>query len=184
VVPSNDSRYQQVEMFLYLSDVPPELGPPSFVPRGHTKGLPAIPNWFPRRDNVGLDEAHPEWITQSGMPGLYDVEIPAEGPAGTAVAYANDTFHRGTALSARRVRATRSMSTFVLKGWTGSAGIHGRYANSERWRDFVVRATPKQLALFGFPPPGHPYWTSETIIGTGERYPGLDLSPWRSVMRS
>ncbi len=33
VFPSQDLRYKQVEMFLYLSDVPPELGPPSFVPR-------------------------------------------------------------------------------------------------------------------------------------------------------
>ena len=48
VVPSHDSRFQQVEMFLYLSDVPVDLGPPSFVARRYTQDLPAIPNWLPR----------------------------------------------------------------------------------------------------------------------------------------
>jgi hypothetical protein len=34
-------------------------------------------------------------------------------------------------------------------------------------------------ALFGFPPPGHPYWTPKTLTGMQQRYPGLDLTPWR-----
>lgn len=32
---------------------------------------------------------------------------------------------------------------------------------------------------FGFPPPGHPYWTPTTLAGMALRYPGLDLAPWR-----
>ncbi len=185
VVPSLDPRYQQVEMFLYLSDVPPELGPPSFVPRRYTRDLPAIPNWFPLQDNVGLDQEHPEWIAESGMPGLYDAEVSAAGPAGTVVAYANDIFHRGTALSASWGARYTIHVNFRPEGvdWI-SRHPWQKYTNSERWHDFVLRATPKQLALFGFPPPGHPYWTKATIIGTAERYPGLDLSPWRAAMRS
>jgi len=29
-----------------------------------------------------------------------------------------------------------------------------------------------------FPPPGHPFWTAETLSGTALRYPRLDLTPW------
>ena len=36
-----------------------------------------------------------------------------------------------------------------------------------------------KLALFGFPPPGHPYWTPTTLTGMTQRYPGLDLAPWQ-----
>ena len=39
------------------------------------------------------------------------------------------------------------------------------------WYRFAHRATPRQLALFGFPP-GHPYWTEATFDGTAQRYPG------------
>jgi hypothetical protein len=48
------------------------------------------------------------------------------------------------------------------------------------WYEFVHRATPRQLELFGFPAPGHPYWTDLTLTGVSQRYPGLDLSPWRT----
>ena len=54
----------------------------------------------------------------------------------------------------------------------------------DRWYQFVYRATPRQLALFGFPPPGHPYWTDVTLAGTAQRYPGLDLTLWRQALRS
>ena len=37
------------------------------------------------------------------------------------------------------------------------------------------------LEAFGFPPPGHPYWTPETLAGMALRYPDLDLSPWRTA---
>jgi hypothetical protein len=35
--------------------------------------------------------------------------------------------------------------------------------------------------LFGFPPPGHPFWTEATLTGMAERYPGLDLSAWTAA---
>lgn len=37
----------------------------------------------------------------------------------------------------------------------------------------------RQLMLFGFPPPGHPFWTDETLAAMALRYPGLDLTPLR-----
>ncbi len=48
------------------------------------------------------------------------------------------------------------------------------------WYRFVARATPGQLALFGFPPPGHPYWTPDTITGIAQRNPDLDTTQWRA----
>jgi hypothetical protein len=185
VVPSHDLRYQQVEMFLYLSDVPSDLGPPSFVSRRHTRDLPAIPNWFPRRDEVGIDEEQPTWLSQRGSPELYEREVSAAGSAGTVVAYANDTFHRGTAMTRPRGARYTIHVNFRPEGvdWI-SRHPWQKYTNSSRWHAFVLRATPEQLALFGFPRPGHPYWTDEAIRGVAERYPGLDLKPWNDAMRS
>jgi hypothetical protein len=185
VVPSSDPRYQQVEMFLYLSDVPTDLGPPSFVPRRYTHDLPAIPNWFPRGDDVGIDEDHPTWLSQRGSPELYEREVSAAGSAGTVVAYANDTFHRGTAMTRPRgVRYTIHVN-FRPEGvdWI-SRHPWQKYTNGPWWHAFILRATPEQLALFGFPRPGHPYWTDEVIRGVAERYPELDLKPWSDAMQS
>jgi hypothetical protein len=185
VVPSHDSRYQQVEMFLYLVDIPHDLGPPSFVSRRYTQALPAIPNWFPLRDDVGIDEEQPTWLSQRGIPELYEREVSAAGSAGTVVVYANDTFHRGTAMT----RAFGARYTIHVNFRPEGADWISRhpwqkYTNSSRWHAFVFRATPEQLALFGFPRPGHSYWTDETIRGVGERYPELVLRPWSDAMRS
>jgi hypothetical protein len=179
VVPSHDSRFQQVEMFLYLSDVPVDLGPPSFVARRYTQDLPAIPNWLPRDDDAGLDEEHPEWISQQGRPGIYEHEVSAAGPLGTVVAYANDTFHRGTALTKFRGARYTIHVNFRPEGvdWI-SRHSWQKYTNTSRWHEFVLRASPEQLALFGFPRPGHSYWTRDTIEKVRERYKGMDLAPW------
>ena len=41
---------------------------------------------------------------------------------------------------------------------------------------------PRDLELFGFPPPGHPIWTEDLLRTTALRYPNLDLTPWRSAL--
>ena len=78
LVPSPDQPPQQVEMFVYLTDVPAQLGPPSYVPTAFTAELRALPNWYPRE--AGAD---PEggWVATAGSQELYEAEVRAAGPA-------------------------------------------------------------------------------------------------------
>ena len=46
---------------------------------------------------------------------------------------------------------------------------------------FVEASTPRELELFGFPPPGHPVWDDDMFAATAVRYPNLDLTPWREA---
>lgn len=178
VGPSLDPRYEVLEMFLFLVDTPDELGPTRVVSRQHTSDLPAIPNWYPRRDvDGGSDDA---WRSTVGHAELYDAEVSAAGPAGTVLAYTNTTFHRGSELTLPRGARYTVMVNFRPAGndWNGRHSWQ-QHANTDRWHSFVERASPRQLALFGWPPPGHPYWTDQTITATQQRYPHLDLTPWR-----
>jgi hypothetical protein len=179
VVPSSDLRYSQVEMFLYLCDVPPELGPPAFVPLRYTADLPLIPNWYPNGGGH-RDPDRPTWVSPTGRPDLYQREILAAGPAGTIVAYTNRTFHRGTQLTALR-GARYTLHINYRPAGSDWQNRHSwlRHANTPQWQSFVEHASPRQLALFGWPPPGHPYWTTDTLAGIHQRYPGLDLEPWK-----
>lgn len=166
----------QVEMFLYLSDVAVELGPPSYVPLGMTGGMPALPNWYPPEDDAP-DDHEPRWVSEHGRRDLYEAEVTAAGPAGTVVAYRIETFHRGTTLRQPRgarytvhVNFRRGDAEWITRrAWTDTA-------NEAAWRSFVADASVRQLQVFGFPPPGHPYWTRETLEGVALRYPGLDTS--------
>lgn len=176
LVPSDDVRFSQVECFLYLVDVPEALGPPHFLSRRRTSHLPMLPNWYP------ADASDPDargWTCPSASPDLYEHEESAAGPAGTVVLYRPSTFHRGTALSAPRGARYTIHTGFrpadvewgQRMSWTAAS-------TGERWHDFVARASWRQLALFGFPPPGHPFWTPQTLAGLAQRYPRLDVTPW------
>jgi len=184
LVPAPSAPAEQVEMFLYLVDVPAELGPPSYVPRAISTGLPALPNWYPAADGVTDPDAPPHWTSGLGHPELYTSEISAAGPAGTVAAYRLDTFHRGTDLSkARGARFTIHVNFRIrTTDWVGRHAWPSRSFIQE-WVDFVVRASPRQLQLFGFPPPGHAYWTDETLAGMALRYPGFDVNNW-AISRS
>ncbi|MFI0450116.1 phytanoyl-CoA dioxygenase family protein [Actinomadura sp. 6N118] len=175
LVPSTAPGCQQLEMFVFLGDVPEELGPPHLLSRAHTADIPAVPNWFLR---PGQDSAW-RFNEDSGSPQMYGAEVSGAGPAGTVIAFEAGTFHRGTQLTAPR-GARYSMHLGFRPSslaWGQRAGWAARSFERE-WVEFVHRATPRQLQAFGFPPPGHPYWTPQTLAGMALRYPELDLTPW------
>ncbi len=175
LVPSTTPGCQQVEMFVFLNDVPDELGPPHLVSRKHTADLPAVPNWLLRSGQNGTDR-----FTAEADPQLYEAEVSGAGPTGTVIAFEPGTYHRGTQLSAPR-GARYSMHLCFRPAslqWGQRVGWAAKSFTSE-WFEFVSRATPRQLQALGFPHPGHPYWTPETLAGMALRYPRLDLSPWR-----
>lgn len=180
LVPSADAAPTQVEMFVYLSDVSDGLGPIALLPREHAVCAPALPNWYPAEDGHH-DPDQPTWTSEVGRPDWYRNEVRATGPAGTVIAYRIDTFHRGTNLTERGGSRftvhtnfrTASADWITRRAWTDTAN------RGNGWADFVASASPRQLRLFGFPPPRHPYWTNDTLDGMALRYPGFDTGPWR-----
>ena len=164
LAPSTDIRWRGLEVFIWLSDVPEELGPTHLVPLPQTNGFPALPHSYRREER----------------PDLYEKEISGAGTAGTVVAYSTDTFHRATELI--RAGAARfsihASYRHAENTWTSRHSWGDRSFDPD-WQPFVEQATLRQLLLFGFPPPGHPYWTDETVEAVAIRYPNLDVTPWR-----
>jgi Phytanoyl-CoA dioxygenase (PhyH) len=178
LVPADSPDYQQLEMFVYLVDVPEGLGPPHMLSRVQTRNLPARPNWYPPTQ---LDTDEDGFVSGAASPQLYEAEVSGAGPAGTVVAFQPGTFHRGTAMrTPRGARYTMQLSYRPACVDWGHRDSWADRSHEPAWYRFVARATPRQLALFGFPPPGHPYWTAETMTGVAQRYPDLDLTPWQT----
>jgi hypothetical protein len=175
LVPSNAADFQQLEMFVFLVDVPEDLGPPHLVPKPDTAHISAKPNWLSRTDTTPESAG----FGGTGHAALYEREVSAAGPAGTVVAFESGTFHRGTGMT----RPGGARYTMHLNYRRADAEWAQRHAWADRshepaWYRFVDRATPAQLELFGFPPPGHRFWTADTLAGMALRYPNLDLTPW------
>ncbi len=155
-----------VESFLYLCDVTDGNAPTHLVCAADSAGRdPTAPLIMPGRD-----------------PDIYAAERAATGVRGSLLAYRSDVFHRGVDLvepGGARFLLNCSYKVAALD-WIGYHSMQSR-ATSLDWDAFVERASPRQLELFGFPPPGHPVWDAEMLDATARRYPKLDLSPWRAA---
>jgi hypothetical protein len=173
LVPTTAPRHQQLEMFVFLSDVPEELGPPHLVSQVHTTDLPSNPNFYPRHGGHGA------FVATDDHADLYELEQSGAGPAGTVIAFDLGTFHRGTALTKPRgARYTMHLGYRPAEVEWGQRQAWADSSYTPDWYRFVQRATPRQLELFGFPPPQHPFWNPRTLLGMKQRYPELDLTPW------
>jgi hypothetical protein len=161
---ADDLRWRGLEMFIWLSDVAEDHGPTHIVPLAASAGVPALPHGYLR----------------SERPEFYSREVSGAGPAGTVVAYSTDTFHRGTAITApgsarfsAHVSYRHAENSWTTRHSWGDRSFH------PNWNPFIEQASLRQLLLFGFPPPGHPYWTPQTLRDLTVRYPGLDVSQWQ-----
>jgi hypothetical protein len=163
VVPRNEPGYQQLEMFVYLSDVTPETGATRIVPLSLTEGIPV----------------ERTYLSPSDYADVYESEVPASGSAGAVLAYRPDVYHRGVRMTVPGTARFMLHVSYKPAGtpWLNSFGLPNA-GEDMAWYRFVGGASVRQLAVLGFPEPGHPYWTDETLAGTSARYPMLDMTPW------
>ena len=150
------ARVLHLESFLYLSDVDEDCAPPRLVPRSGS--------------GVAYDD-------------LYQHEVAATGRRGSLLAYRSDVWHRGTDFA----KADASRFVLVVAFRPASAEWFGydafpRLGNSGTFASFVAGKSPDELALFGIPRPGHAYWNEATVDAMEAKYPGLDVTPWRTEL--
>jgi len=167
LVPQLDDPYPQLELFIYLTDVSATNGATRMVSRRKTANIPV--------------ERHT--LSYADYPDLYDDPATASGPAGSIVAYRPDVYHRSVDVTGPGVCRIMMHVSYRLADaeWSQYQGWAFKGFSPE-WHNFVQAATPRDLALVGFPRPGHAYWTDATIARVNARYPHLDMTPWRDAL--
>jgi ectoine hydroxylase-related dioxygenase (phytanoyl-CoA dioxygenase family) len=168
VVPRHAPGFQQVEFFVYLTDVTTECGATRFVSWQQTKDIPV--------------ERHT--LNYVDYADLYADPSNAAAPAGSVVAYRPDVYHRSTDFTdPSRYRVMLHVSFRHREArWSGYQAWPFRGFSPELSK-YVQQATPRQLTLMGVPEPGHAYWNDATLAGVQARYPALDMRPWRDACR-
>jgi hypothetical protein len=159
--------WAHVETFLYLSDVDAGHAPTHLVAVG---------------DSVGREQTVP-LVMPDQDPELYAAARPAAGVRGSLLLYRSDVFHRAVDLTAPGGARYLLNLSFRRAGhdWIGFHAWQGK-ATSPDWVTFVEGSSPRDLALLGFPPPGHPIWDAALLHDTARRYPRLDLSAWQAAL--
>ncbi len=108
----------------------------------------------------------------------YKGEKPIRYRTGTCVLYRLDAWHRGTPVAINRVRYTHHRGWRKRQAdWVSWQGLAPRMALLPN--RYLEELSVEQRAVLGFPEPGDPYWTEETVDSVGRRYPGMNMSPYQ-----
>jgi len=160
VVPSLDGRHTQMTTFILLSDVTEADSPTKVVPLAQTRDLPLWPNQRPFGE-------------------FFDKEITVTGPAGSLFIYKTDVLHRGSNFTQHGRSRFVMLVDFQARGWRWNGKMSWPdHAEKPGFTEAMVRMTPRERDLFGWPPVGADYWTAQTLRDVAARYPGIDLSPY------
>ncbi len=139
-----------LEGFLYLSDVTEADNPTRVVSvRDSSQVSATTPIVMPDTD-----------------PRLYESEHRSCGVRGSYLAYRSDVFHRGAPFGSSDGARFLLALAFKSSGqdWIGYQQAQSRSTDPE-WTTFAEQSTPRDLELFGFPPPGHPIWSDAAPRG-------------------
>jgi ectoine hydroxylase-related dioxygenase (phytanoyl-CoA dioxygenase family) len=174
VHPAESGRFQRVFAIVYLTDVTEDLAPTQVVPRSVSEDLPLL-------TAAGLGSYPREDFTW-----LYEAERPVLAPAGSALITTGRTIHRGTAMRADRGQRFALFANYhaAAATWQRSRTFVSLPGAPEgpAARRFMADAMPKQRQLFGFPAPGHEYWTEETVAQVAAMYPEMDVAPYAGAL--
>ena len=186
-----------VEMIIYADDVE-ECGGPTAVVLREGPDDPAYP--WPIIDTPGVgpyawvnDRGRAEASMAEAAPHvadwraaqLYARERRVRYRPGTVLMYRHDTWHRGTPITAGALRVVQNLTfrraasewiSTVHEGWAWAM-----YRRSQVIERLIATATTDQRCVLGFPAPGHPYWTADTIAAVESRYCafGIDMDDYR-----
>ena len=150
VVPRLEQRYQQLTTFVFLSDVTDADGPTCIVPYEDGKDVPYTPLYLP-------------------FGSLAESEVRCTGAAGSLLVYRTDILHRGSNMTGERRARFSLLADFQVRGTTWGGKMAWPKQSPERWAKFIPQCSVRQRDLFGFPRPGDPYWTDETLAGVAAR---------------
>lgn len=114
--------------------------------------------------------------------------VPMLLPAGSLYMYSTmTTRHSASPFTAPEgLRATcwtiwsRKDRPWEGRGWTHKSSGPQK---ADAYQRLISEATPRQLEMIGFPPPGDPLWTPAYLAGMARRYPGFNTAPYLAALR-
>ncbi len=174
--PSPDAaRFSYVNSGVYLHDVTEDGAPMLLVPGSHTRAADVFTEGWSTDNMAGASQ-----VRDIRKAGLKD-PVPAVGTRGSALFYSSYLLHSAQPFQNRKKQRafwTLSMCRSDADRWTRFSNPF-MYGEREYMLPFITQTTPRVRSLFGWPEPGHPYYTEQTLDLLANAFPGIDVSPYR-----
>jgi hypothetical protein len=111
---------------------------------------------------------------------LYETEKPVYYKPGTCILYGLNAWHRGTPAALGKIRYTHNhVWRHRNAEWVNWQSLAPKLAGMST--RYLEQLSVLQRTVLGFAAPGNPYWTDETLDAVGQRYPGMDMTPYRKA---
>ncbi len=173
-LPPSGGAFDYVNSVIYLHDVEEEGAAMRVMPGSHRQAV----ELFGRLSNDPI--LNPGNIDDVRTLPELAAPIATSAPAGSALFYSSYLVHGAVPFEdKRRQRAfwTLSMARADNSTWSKLATP---WVGSERavFKAYWQQTTPHVRSLFGWPPPGHPYYDWEILANLAAMYPEMDLTPY------
>ena len=169
-------RYDYVNSGVYLHDVDDDGAPMHVIPGSHRQLAQLLPRLIQEGSFTGRHAIKDiREVPELAKP------VPTTAKAGSTLFYSSYLVHAAVPFqNKRKQRAfwTLSMARADNQSW---AKLANPWSYPERgfFIPFWTQTSPRVRSLFGWPPPGHPYYTPQTLDLLGTWFPGMDLSAYR-----
>lgn len=160
--------YEYINSWVFLHDIDTDGAPIHVIPGSHHQATYVFLRLGSHIDDI---RKAPELAEP----------IPAVAKAGSVLLYSSCLIHAASPFTnMRKQRAvwTLSMGRGDTSAWTR---LTNAWNSPERafFERFWQKTTPMVRSLFGWPAPGHAYYTEKTLKGIAIQFPNMDLSPYQ-----
>ena len=186
MVPPHRTRAEAVACLCYYSDVDEAGGATHFA-----KAQPGeLTTYEPKRFNppnfvIGTENGSAGATTGPRSPEKterrYREERPVRYEPGSCILYRLNAWHRGTPAALGKVRYTHHhVWRYRAAEWVNWQSLAPRM--SQMPTRYLSVLSVEQRTVLGFAAPGDPYWSEETLDSVGQRYPEMDMTPYREAI--
>jgi hypothetical protein len=172
-------RYDYVGSGIFLHDVDADCAPTAVIPGSHR----LIPHILPRLASEGIFHPQGAFTDIRRVPEFAPLQR-MTGRKGSVNVNLTTLVHAAVPFAdRRRQRAFWTMSFGRQENLrTQRLGNAFSYARRAHTIPLWERANPRVRAVFGWPMPGDPYYTPETLALLALWYPRMDLAPYRAAI--
>eukprot|EP01051_Picozoa_sp_SAG22_P010216 SAG22_NODE_905_length_6570_cov_9.540411_3_plen_402_part_00 len=178
VVPPRQPGPDAVACLLYYSSFE-AAGAPTHVAKAHAGELTGGGGGGTETPGARRPGGHPHTreVDSEIAARLYAEERPVRYRVGTAILYRLDAWHRATPVRSGAFRLNHHLI------WRHE---HAEWMSWQGWAQplssvpprYMVKLSPAQRSVVGFPLPGDRYWEPDTVAAVAQRYPGMDMQPY------